>query len=95
MALIFSGFIRIQKAGEYAFYTASDDGSRLYIGSKLIVQNDGDHATVEKSGRMSLSPEDHPIKITYYNRGGPAELRVFMEGPGMTKQPIPGSGCIT
>ncbi len=90
MALIFSGFIRIQKAGEYAFYTASDDGSRLYIGSKLIVQNDGDHATVEKSGRMSLSPGDHPIKITYYNRGGPAELRVFMEGPGMTKQPIPG-----
>ena len=43
-------------------------------------QNDGDHATVEKRAAC-LYLRDHPIKITYYNRGGPAELRVFMEGP--------------
>jgi len=89
MALIFSGFIRIPSRGEYSFFTASDDGSRLYVNGQLVVNNDGDHATQEKGGSLVLEAGDHPIKITYYNRGGPAELKVSLSGPGLDKQNIP------
>ncbi len=40
--------IEIPATGEYSFYTASDDGSRLYIDEQLVVNNDGLHGMVEK-----------------------------------------------
>ena len=42
-AINFSGFINIPEAGDYTFYLLSDDGSRLYVDSQQIVDNDGCH----------------------------------------------------
>ncbi|MCH5374461.1 MAG: PA14 domain-containing protein, partial [Planctomycetes bacterium] len=51
-ALRFTGYLQIPRSGEYAFYTASDDGSRLYIGDELVVNNDGLHGMKEKKGSV-------------------------------------------
>ncbi|MCK4960741.1 MAG: hypothetical protein KAT00_15115, partial [Planctomycetes bacterium] len=48
--LRFSGYISIDTAGVYTFYTSSDDGSKLYINGALVVNNDGRHGTQERSG---------------------------------------------
>ena len=87
--LLFSGNISITEAGEYTFYANSDDGSRVYVGSELVVRNDGDHGEVERSGTIRLSVGDHPFKVTYYNAGGGGALRLMYSGPGLPKQPIP------
>ena len=87
--LIFKGSISITVAGEYTFYTKSDDGSRLYVGSELVVRNGGDHGPVEKSGKIRLSVGDHPFIVTFYNAGGGGELTALFEGPGIPKQLIP------
>jgi hypothetical protein len=71
------------------FYTSSDDGSRLYVGTELVVNNDGDHGMTERNGKVTLKSGDHAIKVTYYNHGGPAGLSVYVEGPGLDKQSIP------
>jgi cytochrome c2 len=89
IALVFSGYVSIPKEGEYVFYTSSDDGSRLYVGSELVVNNDGDHGMTERNGKVKLKTGDHALKVTYYNHGGPAGLSVYVEGPGLDKQPIP------
>ena len=52
--LRFTGAILISKSGKYTFYTNSDDGSRLYIGKRFVVNNDGNHAMKEKSGTIHL-----------------------------------------
>jgi cytochrome c2 len=89
IALVVSGYVSIPQEGEYIFYTNSDDGSRLYVGSDLVVNNDGDHGTTERNGKVQLKAGDHAIKVTYYNHGGPAGLSVYVEGPDLDKQPIP------
>ena len=39
----FYGYIDVAKAGTYTFYTMSDDGSKLYIDGREVVDNDGLH----------------------------------------------------
>jgi cytochrome c551/c552 len=43
-----TGFINIPRDGSYTFYTDSDDGSRLFIGDKLLVENDTIHGPTER-----------------------------------------------
>jgi alpha-L-fucosidase len=88
---VYKGYIKIPEDGIYTFYTASDDGSRLYIGDTLLVDNDGQHAIVEKNGRIPLSKGFHPIRITFFESAGGEDLRVYFNGPGMKKELIPDS----
>ena len=48
---IFNGYILVPKEGIYTFYTKSNDGSRLYINNQQVVNNDGAHGPIEKSGQ--------------------------------------------
>jgi len=65
-AINFSGFINIPKAGDYTFYLVSDDGSRLFIDGKQVVENDGNHGETEKSGTIFLTKGKHAIRIAYF-----------------------------
>ncbi|HVP12505.1 MAG TPA: alpha-L-fucosidase [Phycisphaerae bacterium] len=85
-AFRYRGFVNIPADGVYTFYTASDDGSRLYIGDTLIVDNDGLHGTVEKAGQIALAAGLHPITVTYFNCTGDRALQVSYAGPGIDKQ---------
>src|SRR5436190_11867821 len=49
-----TGFIDVKADGTYTFYTSSSDGSRLYIGNTLVVDNDGLHPMQERSGSIGL-----------------------------------------
>lgn len=88
-AFLFYGYIKIEKSGTYTFYTSSDDGSRLYIGSKMVVNNDGRHAMQEKSGQMYLSQGVHSIKVHFFEYKGKEKLNVSYAGPGISKRTIP------
>lgn len=88
-ALRFTGRIQISKSGRYRFFTTSDDGSRLYIGNKLVVNNDGKHGMVERGGNVRLQAGSHPITVTYFDNGGGDGLNVAWSGPGIRKQRIP------
>lgn len=86
---VFKSNLVISEAGNYRFFTSSDDGSCLYIDGKLVVNNDGDHGMVEKAGRAKLEPGRYSIRVNYFNSGGGNGLKVSWAGPGFKKQPIP------
>jgi len=88
-ALRFTGTLQIPKSGKYQFYCASDDGSRLYIDGKMVVNNDGLHGMVERAGSVDLSAGSHSLLVTYFDNGGGDGLRVAWSGPGIQKQLIP------
>ena len=90
-AFEFSGYIRIDKDGIYTFFTDSDDGSMLYIDDEEIVNNDGDHGNVEKSGKAALKKGFHKIKVLYFDSGGGNSLKVSMQPEGGKKETIPAS----
>ncbi|MEP2771627.1 MAG: fibronectin type III domain-containing protein [Fulvivirga sp.] len=90
-AFEFFGHIYIEEAGEYTFYTRSDDGSRLWIGDEEIVDNDGLHGMSEQSGTITLSEGAYPITVQFFERSGGQGLEVRWRGPSFSKQFIPSS----
>lgn len=88
-ALQFEGKIQVDRAGDYTFFTNSDDGSQLFIDGKLIVENDGWHAPRERAGKVNLAAGLHDIRVTFYEHEGGEVLDVKWTGPGIAKQTIP------
>ena len=88
-AFEFSGYIKIDKDGIYTFFTDSDDGSKLFIDDEEIVNNDGDHGNVEKSGKAALKKGYHKIKVLYFDSGGGNSLKVSIQPEGGKKEVIP------
>ena len=87
-ALQLSGKIKIDDPGEYTIYTRTNDGSRLYINHKLIVENDGQHGPQERQGLVYLKAGLHKIDLEYFQAGGGLFLEVYYEGPETTKSQI-------
>jgi hexosaminidase len=89
--LIFRGHIKIEKPGIYRFYLKSDDGSKLMIGSRQVVQNDGPHGFQEKSGEVALGKGWHNYELRYFQGTGAQNLLFSWSGYGMEKQAVPAS----
>ncbi len=83
------GYINIETAGDYTFYTTSDDGSQLFINGTMVVDNDGLHGAIEASGVINLDVGYHAIEVTIFEKGGAQSLTTQYAGPGITKQAIP------
>ncbi len=64
--LVFEGYVLVPASAVYTFSTVSDDGSRVYIGGRLVVDNDGSHSLRERSGIVALEAGYHPIRIEYF-----------------------------
>ena len=85
----FKSTIIINQDDNYAFFTRSDDGSKLWIDGKEVVDNDGDHGIVEKSNVISLEKGKHTIEVVWFNGGGDGWLDVFYQSKSIPKQIIP------
>lgn len=79
---VFTGWVQAPEAGDWRFGTNSDDGSALYIGDQQVVNNDGLHGMVERSGTIALEPGWHAVRVEFFERGGGAGLIVLAGGPG-------------
>ena len=54
-----------------------------------MVDNDGDHGTVEKSGKAALRKGLHKIRVIYFDSGGGNELKVLIQPEGGVKTELP------
>jgi len=72
--LRFSGYIMIPKDDVYRFALGSDDGTRLAIDGREVIDNDGLHGMVIKSADVALAAGAHPIVITFFEKGGGQQL---------------------
>jgi uncharacterized protein (TIGR03663 family) len=75
--ILISGEIFIAKAGSHFFYLSSDDGSDLYIDDNKIIDNQGMHPDLMKSGTADLKGGWHKLKIHYNDFGGGMVLRLW------------------
>ncbi len=88
VAASFTGYYSARQLDFYTFYTNSDDGSRLYIGDQLVVENDGLHGMRERSGTIALAPGLHRIRVEFFENFGGAGLIVSVESSSQPKSPI-------
>lgn len=87
-ALRFDGTISLPKDGDYLFLIGSDDGSRLLIDEKVIVDNNGIHPFAQKRKKVKMKAGTHTVAVEYFEQGGGEELQVDFEGPGMPQMPL-------
>ncbi len=89
--VVFSGYVNVPAEGVYSFFLASDDGSRMMVGERLLIDNDGLHGLEQKRGVAALEKGLHPVRIEYFNKTGGEELSVSWTGPGIRMEAVPAS----
>lgn len=88
--LEFNGYYNAPEDGFYQFWTKSDDGSRLFIGSELVVDSDGPHSAQFAGGFVALKKGYHPIKVLYFEGSVDEVLEVHVTRPGGQREQIDG-----
>ncbi len=77
-AIDYTGRFWIQNPGKYRFALVSDDGSKLYIDGKTVIDNDGHHPPLRVDGSAKLAGGIHAIRISYFQ--GPRTSLALMLG---------------
>jgi beta-glucosidase len=75
---------------KYQFGISSDDGSRLYINDKLVIDNWQDQGEQSKSYEIDMEAgKSYDMKLEYYESGGEAVVRFGWKDPAgnTTDQP--------
>ncbi|HEX8019800.1 family 20 glycosylhydrolase [Mucilaginibacter sp.] len=89
--IAYKGYIDVPTDGIYSFYLTCDDGGVLYIGDKVVVNNDGNHSAQERSGQVALKMGAHPFKLDFIEGGGGFKLLLKYSVNGSAPQDVPSS----
>ena len=65
-AIDYTGRFWIDKPGNFRFALMSDDGSKLYIDDRLVIDNDCQHPPEEKASEIALAGGIHRIRVSYF-----------------------------
>jgi len=84
--VVFTGFLEVPRDGLYTFALSSDDGSQMWIGDRLVVDNDGLHQMEGQRGEIALKAGKHAIRVLFFQKEGGAGLELEWEGPGIGKR---------
>jgi len=77
-AIDYHGDFWISRPGKYRFNLISDDGSRLTIDGKLVIDDDGIHPTTAMGGSTELAAGLHHIRVSYFQGPG-SELALVLQ----------------
>ena len=89
-AIRFRGKLAVNTSGIYMFELLSDDGAKLYINGKLVVDNDGVHGPLSRRRHIRLATGFHPVEIHYFQ--GPRHqiaLQWYYKPPNRPRQIVP------
>lgn len=67
------------QAATYRFHVLVDDGARLWIDDKLVLQSWQDGGTRELTADIPWDGKPHAVRVEYYERGGEARMRLWWE----------------
>lgn len=97
-AVRWEGFIEAPETGDYVFSTYSDDGIRLWIDNKLVINNWRLHSTtLDNSPVISLiAGQRYQIKMEFFEHTGQAVAGLLWKTPsGSANQIIPTTALFT
>ena len=81
-----SGWLRTDRDGQYAFATRSDDRSILEIDDRVVLDNGGGTS----SATLAMGPGLHQVRLRFLQTDGIYELYAYWTPPGATSQaPLP------
>jgi hexosaminidase len=87
--LQYRGWIDIPADGIYSFYLTCDDGGILSVGGREVIDNDGNHAPLEKTGQVALKKGLQPFRLDFIEGGGGYTLRLKYSFSGSVPTDVP------
>jgi hypothetical protein len=78
--------------GKYTFHAMADDGVRLWVDDRLLIDEWHDSLRKGYAATITLDAGPHTVRVEYYERGGGAAIQVSWERiaePTSTPTPVP------
>ncbi len=73
----FTGEVLAEESGEYTIVTTSNDGIRVWVDGKLVIDNWTDHGVTVDMGKVVLEKgRRYPVKMEYYQTLGGAVTKL-------------------
>lgn len=88
IGFVFEGFLNVPQDGEYTFFIDTDDGSRLTVAGKMLLEKGGGGQGMEKSATLSLTAGRVPFRVDYFQGKSPFGLTLAWGGPGFPRRPL-------
>ncbi len=88
-----TGWVQAKASASYNFHLLADDGVRLWLDGKLIIDEWRDQGATEFTSApvRLLAGEKYDVKLEYYERTGGAVVELSWSAPGLPKEIIPAS----
>jgi len=87
--LQYRGYLDIPANGIYSFYLTCDDGGILTIADREVINNDGNHPPLEKTGQVALKKGLQKFDLDFIEGGGGYTLKLKYSFNGSKPQDIP------
>ncbi len=85
----FSGSLLSTMAGEYGFTVTADDGARLWVNDKLIVDDWAEHPEVTHTAKIRLEAnKKYKLRLEFFENAGAARILLAWHPPDGTRQMI-------
>ncbi|MBL8761676.1 MAG: alpha-L-fucosidase [Phycisphaerae bacterium] len=88
-AMRFTGYLDVPRDGVYTLTLGSDDGSVMTLGNGVLIDHDGLHSYEEKSATVALAKGLHPFGVSFFEKSGGYDLKLFWSTPGGKKEAVP------
>jgi hypothetical protein len=84
VALQMDGMLKFPTPGEYGIMALSNDGLRVYIGGKRVINDPDWHGDrFSRKNKLKFTESGwYPFKLKYFQRRGTAALKLFWKKPG-------------
>jgi len=74
----------------YQFITTTDDGVRLWLDGRLIIDNWTDHSSQDDTAAVDLvASQFYRVKMEWYDKSGSAVAQLSWQSPSISRQVIP------
>jgi GH43 family beta-xylosidase len=91
-----SGQIEAQFTEIYTFYTTSNQGVRLWVDGKLLIDNWEPHETVVDQATINLSAgQKYDIRLEYFEQFGTAQIKLEWSSASQSRQVVPAAQLYT
>lgn len=76
------GSVKVRQGGKYAFIVSSDDGSRLWVDGREVIDDWGQHARQTERAVLNFAANSrHRIRLDYFQAAGGASVHLAWEPP--------------
>jgi hypothetical protein len=87
-----TGQVQPRYGGWTTFYVVSDDGARLFVDDKLVIDDWASHAAAEDLGSANLvAGQKHNLRLEYFQTNGTGQVQLRWGGACQPKEIVPQS----